>query len=172
MINCQKLASFHNRSRQHRWQSGFGIRTGLDSWLLIGLQRKAPVTLWCWSMVRTTQKRFQRRHSRSRRSCRDELVRHLRSRRDRLPACGDGATFHPKDGALAQQPKAERAPHSAVVRPQAAGKSRSTSPMLVSVRFLCCRRIGVRDGYLVKGGPRAEFGREGRARRSLRRGEP
>jgi hypothetical protein len=39
---------------------------------------------------------------------------------------------HPKDGALAQQPKAERAPHSAVVRPQAAGKSRSTSPMLAS----------------------------------------
>jgi hypothetical protein len=39
---------------------------------------------------------------------------------------------HPKDGALAQQPKAERAPHSAVVRPQAAGKSRSTS--LTSVR--------------------------------------
>ncbi|GLR93995.1 hypothetical protein GCM10007858_16230 [Bradyrhizobium liaoningense] len=39
---------------------------------------------------------------------------------------------HPKDGALAQQPKAERAPHSAVVRAQAAGKSRSTSPMSVS----------------------------------------
>jgi hypothetical protein len=39
---------------------------------------------------------------------------------------------HPKDGALAQQSKAERAPHSAVARPQAAGKSRSTSPMLVS----------------------------------------
>jgi hypothetical protein len=39
---------------------------------------------------------------------------------------------HPKDGAIAQQPKAERAPHSAVVRPQAAGKSRSTSPTLVS----------------------------------------
>ena len=39
---------------------------------------------------------------------------------------------HPKDGALAQQPKAERAPPSAVVRPQAAGKSRSTSPTLVS----------------------------------------
>lgn len=39
---------------------------------------------------------------------------------------------HPKDGALAQQPKAERAPHSAVERPQAAGKSRSTVP--VSVR--------------------------------------
>ena len=39
---------------------------------------------------------------------------------------------HPKDGALAQQPKAERAPHSAVVRPQAAGKSRSTFPTIVS----------------------------------------
>ena len=39
---------------------------------------------------------------------------------------------HPKDGALAQQPEAERAPHSAVERPQAAGKSRSTSPTLVS----------------------------------------
>jgi hypothetical protein len=38
---------------------------------------------------------------------------------------------HPKDGALAQQPKAERAPHSAVVRPQAAGKSWSTSLALV-----------------------------------------
>ena len=38
---------------------------------------------------------------------------------------------YPKDGALAQQPKAERAPHSAVERPQAAGKSRSTSPTLV-----------------------------------------
>lgn len=38
---------------------------------------------------------------------------------------------HPKDGALAQRPKAERAPHSAVVRPQAAGKSRSTSLTLV-----------------------------------------
>jgi hypothetical protein len=37
---------------------------------------------------------------------------------------------HPKDGALAQQPKAERAPLSAVERPQAAGKSRSTSPVL------------------------------------------
>ena len=39
---------------------------------------------------------------------------------------------HSKDGALAQQPKAERAPRSAVVRPQATGKSRSTSPTLVS----------------------------------------
>jgi len=39
---------------------------------------------------------------------------------------------HPKDGALAQQPKAERAPHCAVVRPQAAGKARSTSPTSVS----------------------------------------
>ena len=39
---------------------------------------------------------------------------------------------HPKDGALVQQPKAERAPHSAVVRPQAAGKARSTSSTPVS----------------------------------------
>ncbi len=34
--------------------------------------------------------------------------------------------FHPKGGASAQQPKAERASHSAVVRPQAAERSRST----------------------------------------------
>jgi hypothetical protein len=39
---------------------------------------------------------------------------------------------HRKDGALAQRLKAERAPHSAVKRPQAAGKSRSTSSTLVS----------------------------------------
>lgn len=40
--------------------------------------------------------------------------------------------FHPKDGAPAQQPEAERAPHSAVERPEAAGKPRSTCsvPML------------------------------------------
>lgn len=39
---------------------------------------------------------------------------------------------HPKDGALAQQPEAERAPHSAVERPEAAGKPRPTCsvPML------------------------------------------
>lgn len=35
--------------------------------------------------------------------------------------------FHPKGGASAQQPKAERASHSAVVRPQAAERSRSTT---------------------------------------------
>ena len=34
--------------------------------------------------------------------------------------------FHPKVGASAQQPKAERTSHSAVVRPQAAERSRST----------------------------------------------
>ena len=44
---------------------------------------------------------------------------------------------YPKDGALAQQPKAERAPHSAVVRPQAAGKARSTSPTPVSALVSC-----------------------------------
>ena len=36
---------------------------------------------------------------------------------------------HPKDGALAQQPEAERAFHSAVERPEAAGKPRSTCSM-------------------------------------------
>jgi hypothetical protein len=36
---------------------------------------------------------------------------------------------HPKDGASAQQPEAERAPHSAVERPEAAGKPRSTYSM-------------------------------------------
>ena len=35
--------------------------------------------------------------------------------------------FHPKGGASPQQPKAERASHSAVVRPQAAERSRSTT---------------------------------------------
>lgn len=35
--------------------------------------------------------------------------------------------FHPKGGASAQQPKVERASHSAVVRPQAAERSRSTT---------------------------------------------
>jgi hypothetical protein len=35
--------------------------------------------------------------------------------------------FHPKGGASARQPKAERASHSAVVRPQAAEKARSTT---------------------------------------------
>jgi len=35
--------------------------------------------------------------------------------------------FHPKGGAPAQQPKAERASHSAVVRPQAAERSRATT---------------------------------------------
>jgi hypothetical protein len=35
--------------------------------------------------------------------------------------------FHPKGGASAQQPKTERASHSAVVRPQAAERSRSTT---------------------------------------------
>lgn len=62
---------------------------------------------------------------------------------------GDSATIgapaerisHPKDGALAQQPEAERASHSAVERPEAAGKPRSTYsvPML----RVCTR--GVRE---------------------------
>jgi len=96
-INRQKLVSFHNRGRQHRLQSGFGIRIEPDSLLSIDSRRRAPVTLWCWSMVRTTQKKFRRRHSRSRRSCRDELVRHFHSREDRLPVCDGRATF-PSEG--------------------------------------------------------------------------
>lgn len=47
---------------------------------------------------------------------------------------------HPKDGALAQQPEAERAPHSAVERPEAAGKPRSTC----SVPMLPISTCGVR----------------------------
>ena len=46
--------------------------------------------------------------------------------------------FRPKGGASAQQPKAERASHSAVVRPQAAEKSRSaTSEPFVQPVYSC-----------------------------------
>jgi len=48
---------------------------------------------------------------------------------------------HPKDGALAQQPEAERAPHSAAERPEAAGKPRSTCS--VPILPICAR--GVRE---------------------------
>jgi hypothetical protein len=48
---------------------------------------------------------------------------------------------HPKDGALAQQLEAERAPHSAVVRPQAAGNSRSTTSEPID-RFVSCGASG------------------------------
>jgi ParB family chromosome partitioning protein len=92
-----KLASFHNRGREHRWQSEFGIRTGLDSLLWIDSRHRAPVTLWCWLMVRTTKKKFRRRRSRSRRSCQYELVRHFHYRGDGLSLRGDGATF-PSEG--------------------------------------------------------------------------
>jgi hypothetical protein len=46
---------------------------------------------------------------------------------------------HPKDGALAQQPEAERAPLSAVERPEAAGKPRSTYS--VPVLPICTRGV-------------------------------
>ena len=52
---------------------------------------------------------------------------------------------HPKLDALAQQPKAERAPNSAVVRPQAAGKSRSASSEWIS-GFVC---RGVRESLVA-----------------------
>ncbi len=49
---------------------------------------------------------------------------------------------HPKDGALAQQPEAERAPHSAVERPEAAGKPRSTcSVPVLPIRTRSVRAI-------------------------------
>src|SRR6478609_4049869 len=47
---------------------------------------------------------------------------------------------HPKDGALAQQPEAERASHSAVERPEAAGKPRSTYS--VPPLPICTRGVG------------------------------
>lgn len=52
----------------------------------------------------------------------------------------------PKDGALAQQPEAERAPHSAVERPEAAGKPRST----YSVPMLRIRPHSVRGGQALR----------------------
>ena len=59
---------------------------------------------------------------------------------------------HPKDGALARQPKAERAPNSAVVRPQAAGKSRSTSSAPIC-GFVSCGAGGP-VGAMEKSNPR------------------
>lgn len=53
---------------------------------------------------------------------------------------------HPKDGALAQQPEAERASHSAVERPEAAGKPRSTYS--VPLLRICAR--GVRGVQALK----------------------
>ena len=46
--------------------------------------------------------------------------------------------FHPKGGASAQQPKAERASHSAVVRPQAAERSRATTSDPAGQPVYCC----------------------------------
>lgn len=51
---------------------------------------------------------------------------------------------HPKDGALAQQPEAERAPHSAVERPEAAGKPRSTCSVPILPIYTCC--VGGAEG--------------------------
>src|SRR3954470_5945621 len=63
--------------------------------------------------------------------------------------------YHPKDGALAQQPEAERALHSAVERPEAAGKPRST----YSVPILPIRAHGVR-GAQALGATAASFPEE------------
>ena len=51
---------------------------------------------------------------------------------------------HPKDGALAQQPEAERAPHIAVERPEAAGKPRSTYS--VPLLPICARGLRGEQG--------------------------
>ena len=55
-----------------------------------------------------------------------------------VPRASVERLFHPKGGASAQQPKAERASHSAVVRPQAAEKSRSTTSEPVSQPVYRC----------------------------------
>ncbi len=52
---------------------------------------------------------------------------HSRLRNEVLRRVPVERRFHPKGGASAQQPKAERASHSAVVRPQAAERSRATT---------------------------------------------
>jgi hypothetical protein len=62
---------------------------------------------------------------------------------------------HPKDGAPAQQPEAERAPHSAVERPEAAGKPRSAC----SVPMLPISMRGVR-GVEALGATAASFPEE------------
>jgi hypothetical protein len=51
---------------------------------------------------------------------------------------------HRKDGALAQQPEAERAPHSAVERLEAAGKPRSTYS--VPILPICTRGVRGEQG--------------------------
>lgn len=49
---------------------------------------------------------------------------------------------HPKDGVLAQQPEAERAPDSAVERPEAAGKPRPTySVRMLPICTRCSRGV-------------------------------
>jgi hypothetical protein len=63
---------------------------------------------------------------------------------------------HPKDGALAQQPEAERAPHSAVERPEAAGKPRPTC----SVPMLPISTRGVRGVEALGVEPAASFPEE------------
>jgi hypothetical protein len=81
----------------------------------------------------------------------------LNSLRRNIAAVGAPAEriSHPKDGALARQPEAERAPHSAVERPEAAGKPRPTC----SVLMLPISTRGVR-GVEALGGTAASFPEE------------
>ncbi|MFK4531849.1 hypothetical protein ABIA00_000032 [Bradyrhizobium ottawaense] len=124
---------------------------------------KAPVTLWCWSTARTTKKKFQHRRLQSRRSCRDELVRHFRCRGGRLSVGAGGATF-PSEGWRVSA-AAEGRTRSPQRRREAGGcrKVAAHSPGVSwRLRFFGCPRIGICDAYFAKGLRGAEFGAEGR----------
>jgi hypothetical protein len=65
--------------------------------------------------------------------------------------------FHPKGGASAQQPKAERASHSAVVRPQAAEKSRSTYPEPVGQPVYRCAGASLAAALTLQASGKGQF---------------
>ena len=65
--------------------------------------------------------------------------------------------FHPKGGASAQQPKAERASHSAVVRPQAAERSRSTTSERVGQPVYRCAGAFLAAALTLPGSGTGQF---------------
>ena len=65
--------------------------------------------------------------------------------------------FHPKGGASAQQPKAERASHSAVVRPQAAEKSRSTTSEPVGQPVYRCAGASLAAAFNLQASGTGQF---------------
>jgi hypothetical protein len=65
--------------------------------------------------------------------------------------------FHPKGGASAQQPKAERASDSAVVRPQAAEKSRSTTPEPVVQPVYRCAGAALAEALTLQASGTGQF---------------